>query len=204
MTNFLHTLNPFYKFITLALLATGLTFIHSFTLNMWIFGTSVALLIIGTKPATWWRALKIFVPLAVIGFGIFMSGLIWGDTTGSEFGTITHVSTQSGLNMLSRFFSFAGLGLLISLTTDSFALIKSMQKDGRLPRKFAYGMMAAINLIPHMKSEYQNARLAFAVRGASVGPLSTKVIFAMLVGCFRWSEMLSIAMHSKGFCDKQK
>jgi len=74
-----------------------------------------------------------------------------------------------------------------------------MEKDGRLSRKFAYGMMAAINLIPHMKSEYQNARLAFAVRGANVGPLSTKVIFAMLVNCFRWSEMLSIAMHSKGF-----
>ena len=199
MTNFLHKLNPFYKFIAICLIATGLTFIHSFTINMWIFGISVFLLLMGTKPATWWRALKIFIPLAVIGFGIFMSGLIWGNNSTPEFGTVTVASTQSGLNMLSRFASFAGLGLLISLTTDSFALVKSMEKDGRLSRKFAYGMMAAINLIPHMKSEYQNARLAFAVRGANVGPLSTKVIFAMLVNCFRWSEMLSIAMHSKGF-----
>ena len=199
MTDFLHRLNPFYKFVAIGLIATGLTFVHSFTINIWIFGISIALLIIGTKPKTWWRALKIFIPLAVIGFGIFMSGFIWGDTSESEFGTLTLTSTQTGLNMLSRFFSFAGLGLLISLTTEPFALIKSMQKDGRLPRKFAYGMMAAINLIPHMKSEYQNARLAFAVRGLRVSPLSTKVIFAMLVGCFRWSEMLSIAMHSKGF-----
>ena len=199
MTNFLYKLNPFYKFITIGLIATGLTFVHSFTINMWVFGISVALLIIGTKPVTWWRALKIFIPLAIIGFGIFMSGLIWGDSSNSEFGTLTLASTQSGLNMLSRFFSFVGLGLLISLTTDSFALVKSMQKDGRLSRKFAYGMMAAINLIPHMKSEYQNARLAFAVRGASTSPLSTKVLFAMLVNCFRWSEMLSVAMHSKGF-----
>jgi len=166
---------------------------------MWVFGISIFLLIIGTKPKTWWRALKIFAPLAIIGFGIFMSGLIWGDSGDSEFGTLTLASTQSGLNMLSRFFSFAGLGLLISLTTDSFALVKSMQKDGRLSRKFAYGMMAAINLIPHMKSEYQNARTAFAVRGVRTHPLSGKVLFAMLVNCFRWSEMLSTAMHSKGF-----
>ena len=199
MTDFLHKLNPFYKFVLIGLIATGLTFVHSFTINIWVFGISIALLIIGTKPKTWWRALKIFTPLAVIGFGIFMSGLLWGDAHTSEFGTITHVSTQTGFNMLSRFFSFAGLGLLISLTTDSFEFVKSLQKDGRLSRKFAYGMMAAINLIPHMKSEYQNARLAFAVRGAHVGPLSTKVIFAMLVNCFRWSEMLAIAMHSKGF-----
>jgi len=199
MTNFLHKLNPFYKFITIGLIAIILTFIHSFTVNMWVFSISIILLIIGTKPKTWWRALKFLIPLSVIGFGIFMSGLIWGNSSASEFGTLTLTSTQSGLNMLSRFFSFAGLGLLISLTTDSFELVKSMQKDGRLPRKFAYGMLAAINLIPHMKAEYQNARLAFAVRGASAHPLSTKIIFAMLVGCFRWSEMLSIAMHSKGF-----
>jgi energy-coupling factor transport system permease protein len=130
-----------------------------------------------------------------------MSGLIWGDSSASEFGTLTLESTQSGLNMLSRFFSFAGLGLIISLTTDATLLIKAMQKNGRISRKFAYGIMAAIHLIPHIKMEYQNARLAFAVRGVAVSPLSTKVLFAMLVGCFRWSEMLAIAMHSKGFYD---
>ena len=199
MTDFLHRLNPFYKFVAIGFIATGLTFVHSFTINMWVLGLSIALFIIGTKPRLWWRALKIFIPLTVIGFGIFMSGLLWGDPSQSEFGTITLASTQSGLNMLSRFFSFAGLGIIISLTTDPFSLIKSMQKDGHLPRKFAYGIMAAINLIPHMKAEYQNARLAFAVRGVRVSVLSTKVIFAMLVGCFRWSEMLAIAMHSKGF-----
>lgn len=166
---------------------------------MWVFKISIALLIIGTKPHIWWQALKIFTPLAVIGFGVFMSGVLWGNPSEPEFGVVILATTQSGLNMLSRFASFAGLGLVLSLTTEPFALIKSMQKDGHLPRKFTYGMMAAINLIPHMKSEYQNARLAFAVRGVHVGPLSTKVLFAMLVNCFHWSEMLSIAMHSKGF-----
>jgi len=198
MSNFLHRINPFYKFVVVAGLATGLTFVHSFTINMWIFAICLLLLLIGTKPDTWWRALKIFIPLMMIGFSVFMSGAVWADQT-ARFGTVTVSSAQSGLNMLARFFSFAGLGLLISLTTDSFALVKTMQKNGRLPRKFAYGMMAAVNMVPLMAAEYKNARLAFAVRGASAGPLSPKVIFAMLVNCFRWSEMLATAMHSRGF-----
>ena len=199
MSNFLHRINPFYKFVVIAGLATGLTFVHSFVINLWVFVISILLLLVGTKPTTWWRALKIFIPLAVVGFGIFMSGVFWGEPQVSQFGTVTVSTTQSGLNMLSRFISFAGLGLLISLTTDSFELVKAMKKNGKLPRKFAYGMMAAINMVPLMKTEYQNARLAFAVRGANAGPLSLKVIFAMLVNCFRWSETLATAMHSRGF-----
>ena len=198
MSQFLHKINPFYKFLVVAGLATGLTFVHSYTINMWIFAICLILLFLGTKPDTWWRALKIFVPLIMIGFSVFMSGAIWADQT-TQFGTVTVSSAQSGLNMLARFFSFSGLGLLISLTTDSFELVKSMQKNGRLPRKFAYGIMAAIHLIPHMKAEYKNARLAFSVRGVRAGPLSPKVLFSMLVNCFRWSEMLAIAMHSRGF-----
>jgi len=190
--------NPFYKVVVVAGLATGLTFVHSFTINMWIFAITVLLFLLGTKPDTWWRALKISIPLVMVGFSIFMSGLVWGDET-ARFGTVTVSSAQSGLNMLSRFFSFTGFGLLLSLTTDSFDLVKAMQKNGKLPRKFAYGMMAAVNMIPLMVSEYKDARLAFAVRGTRTGPLSPKVLFSMLVNCFRWSEMLATAMHSRGF-----
>jgi energy-coupling factor transport system permease protein len=74
-----------------------------------------------------------------------------------------------------------------------------MRKDAKLPRKFAYGMLCAVNLFPYIKNEYKNAQLAYLVRGVKLGPLSLKPIFSMLVNCFRWSETLSIAMFSKGF-----
>ena len=199
MTDFLTKTNPFYKFMIIAGIATGLTFVHSFYINLFVLAATGLLFLLGTKPVVWVRALKIFLPLLFLGLGIFISGYLWGDGASS----VAVSSTQTGLDMLARFFSFAALGLLISLTTDSFELIKAMQKNGRLSRKFAYGLLAALNLIPHMKTEYQNARLAFAVRGASVGPLSTKVLFAMLVNCFRWSETLAIAMYSKGFSGQE-
>ena len=193
-------INPFYKFVVIASVATGLTFVHSFRTNLIILVITLILFIMGTKPKTWFKAFKIFLPLSVLGFSIFMSGFLWGDGAGS----VAVSSTQTGLNMLARFFSFAGLGLLITLTTHTHELIKAMQKNGKLPRKFAYGLLAALNLVPQMKTEYQNAKLAFMVRGAKIGPLSTKVLFAMLVNCFRWSETLAIAMHSKGFYEANK
>ena len=199
LSEFLHRVNPFYKFLIIGLVATGLTFVHSYRINFMIVGICIGLFLIGSRPATWMRGAKIFIPIGILALSVFMSGVIWGTDPDVQFSGLAQANTQSGINMVSRFFSFASLGILLSTTTDSFELVKAMQKNGKLPRKFAYGMMAAINLIPHMKVEYQNARLAFAVRGASVGPLSMKVIFSMLVNCFRWSEMLAIAMHSKGF-----
>jgi len=202
MSELLHKLNPFYKFLIVTLFATVLTFIHSFEVNALIFLTSLLLIIIGTKPKTWIKAIKILFAVSFVAFSIFMSGALWSSDHGNHLGSLTLASTQTGLNMLSRFFSFTGLGMLLTLTTDPYELVISLQKDAKLPRKFAYGMMAAIHLVPHMRTEYENARLAFRVRGQSAHPFAPKVIFSMLVNCFRWSETLSIAMISKGFSDK--
>ena len=202
MSELLHKLNPFYKFLIVTLLATVLTFIHSFKVNILIFVGSLLLIIMGTKPKTWIKAIKILFAVGFIALSIFRSGNLWSGEHGNHLGSLTLESTQTGFNMLSRFFSFTGLGMLLALTTDPYELIKSLQTDAKLPRKFAYGMMAAIHLVPHMRSEYENARLAFRIRGQNAHPLAPKVIFSMLVNCFRWSETLSIAMISKGFYEK--
>ena len=201
MSELLHKINPFYKFLVVTLLATALTFIHLFEVNVLVFGVSLLFIVIGTKPRTWLKAIKILLAISILAFSIFMSGFLWGNSN-SDLGTLTLESTSIGLNLFSRFYSFAGLGMLLALTTDPYAFIQSLQKDAKLPRKFAYGIMAAIHLVPHMKAEYKNARLAFQVRGANAHPLAPKVIFSMLVNCFRWSEALSIAMMSKGFYEK--
>ncbi|MCL2501167.1 MAG: energy-coupling factor transporter transmembrane protein EcfT [Defluviitaleaceae bacterium] len=199
MSDFLFRINPFYKFTFLVVFATVITFIHSFWMNVWVFGACIFLLLTGTRPAQHIKALKILIPVTVFAVSLFFSGLFFGGGATGPFGGISTASTQSGMNMATRFYSFVGIGLLISLTTDPYALVKSLRTHAKLPRKFAYGMLAAIHLLPHMKTEYQNARLAFRVRGVPVGPLSLKPIFAMLVNAFRWSEMLSIAMISRGF-----
>jgi len=202
MSDFLRRMNPFYKFSFLIAFSTVFTFMHSFWLNVWVFGGCLFLLFIGARPADWAKAVKFLLPVTFLAVSLFMTGMLFGAGATGRFGSVSTESTQTGLNMAIRLLSFAGLGILLAITTDPYELIKSLQKHARLPRKFAYGMLTAIHLLPQMRAEYRNARLAFAVRGVSVGPLSLKPIFAMLVNAFRWSETLAVAMISKGFYEE--
>jgi len=202
MSDFLSKLNPFYKFVFIIVFSTVITFIHSFWLNVWVFGISMLLLLLGVSHTQYKKAAKFLAFVAFMAFSLFVMGLFFAEGQGGMFGTVTTESTQTGLNMATRFLSFAGIGLIFALTTDPYELVKSMQKDAKLPRKFAYGMLCAINLLPYIKREYENAILAFHVRGVKVGPLSLKPLFAMLVNSFRWSEVLSMAMISKGFYEE--
>jgi len=203
MGDFLSRIDPFRKFTFLVAIATVITFIHSFWVNVWVFGISMALLLVGTRPAQHVKALRILAPVTVFAVSLFFTGRHFGGGAAGPFGGVSTASTQSGINMAIRLYSFMGIGLLISLTTDPYALVKGLRLHAKLPRKFAYGMLAAIHLLPHMKTEYQNTRLAFMVRGVPVGPLSLKPVFSMLVNVFRWSEMLGIAMVSKGFHESE-
>lgn len=202
MTDLLMKINPFYKFLFIILFSTVITFIYSFWLNVWVFAACVFLILVGVPPRKYLLALKILIPVTITAFSLFMMGIFFGRGAGDQFGQITTAATQSGINMATRLYSFVGLGLLLTLSTDLYDLVKSLQKDAKLPRKFAYGMLCALHLFPYMKKEYNQSKLALRVRGARVGVFSLKPLFAMLVNAFRWSEMLSIAMISKGFYEE--
>ena len=98
-----------------------------------------------------------------------------------------------------KIIAYAGLGILFALTTDGEEFIASLIHQCKLPPKFAYGIIAAVNIMPHMLNELENVRLAYKVRGIKAGYFSPKVLFTMLVNSVRWSESLALAMESKGF-----
>jgi len=199
MSDFLSRINPFYKFVFIIVFSTVFAFTRSMWLNIGVFGVCMFLLLLGARPKQWLRAARFLIPVTFFAFTIFMTGARFGGEASGGFSVSLLDGAQAGLNMGTRFFALAGLGLLFALTTNPYDLIKRMQKDAKLPRKFAYGILCAVNLLPHIKNEYINARLAFQVRGVKVSVFSVKPVFSMLVNCFRWSEVLSIAMFSKGF-----
>ena len=188
MFYYMHKINPFYKCVTIVILAVLLTFTSSTMLNMATFFVCVILLVTGSNKLL--AALKLSIPMLFIATGLYISGTNIGGTQ------------QTGLFLATRVIAFMSLGMLFSLTTDSYAFMKSLQKDAKLPRKFAYGILCAFNLVPYIKNEYHNARLALAVRGVKLSVFSLKPLFSVLVNSIRWSEMLSMAMQSKGFDDQ--
>ena len=89
--------------------------------------------------------------------------------------------------------------MLFSFTTDPQAFVYSLMQQCRLDAKFAYGVLAAWNLLPMIKREYDQTKLAILVRGVKLCPWSMKPLFTALVNALHWAENVAMAMESKGF-----
>lgn len=185
MFNYLSKVNPLLKFVAALVLAILLTFTSDVMLNLIAYVGCIILLVTGSRKHI--AALKFSIPIYVMALGLYINGAHFGAGQGS------------GLLLASRVVAFSGFAMIFSLTTEPHDFVKSLLKDAKLPRKFAYGILCAYNMIPYIRNEYNNAKLAMAVRGVGFSVFSTKPLFAMLVNSIRWSEMMSVAMQSKGF-----
>lgn len=201
MIDFLEQINPFYKGLGIMLSAIILSFSNSVVLNILVFLICLsALLLLSTCRKD--KLFKTLLPLSFLAVGLFLTGFFFSNTQAPvnyEVAIIGIDSIYGGLQLATRIFAFAGLGLLFSLTTYPQSFINSLQHQAKLSPKFAYGILAAFHLMPNLKQEYANAQLALRARGMKIHPFSYKPIFNMFVNVIRWSESLAMAMESKGF-----
>ena len=203
-------INPAVKAVTILIAAILISFQYITALNIAIFALCVILIFMfsDVKLKTF---LKILIPALIAAFGIFLLGLYYarGSGTVENLSAITNApyavraamsrNFQTALSLATRLLAYAGLGILFALTTDGEEFIASLVHQCNLSPKFAYGIIAAVNIMPHMLNELENVRLAYKVRGFRVKIFSPKVLFTMLVNSVRWSESLALAMESKGF-----
>lgn len=156
------------------------------SLGVWVL-CMVALLLISQVPL---RTVGIaFAPAALAAFGMGMTGLWFGASSQVE------VAGQLG----SRVLAFAGLGLLFGLTTKGEEFVYSLRDQLRLSPSYTYGILASVHLLPLLKRELDQVKLAMKARGLHITPFSIKPLVPMLVHAIRWSELLAMAMESKGF-----
>ena len=203
-------INPAVKAVTILIAAILISFQYITALNIAIFALCVILIFMfsDVKLKTF---LKILIPALIAAFGIFLLGLYYAKSSGDveNLSAITDApyavraamsrNFQTALSLATRLLAYAGLGILFALTTDGEEFIASLIHQCKLSPKFAYGIIAAVNIMPHMLNELENVRLAYKVRGIKAGYFSPKVLFTMLVNSVRWSESLALAMESKGF-----
>lgn len=206
-------LNPFYKAAAILICGLLLSFRYSLLLSILVFTSSMMALIVFSK-AEFSSVLKILAPALITAVSLFLTGF-WFTNAGTDTGAAQSVSASGNLNFASavtaghsiynslqlamRVLAFAGLGMVFALTTDGEEFVASLIHQGKVPPKFAYGVLAAFHLLPDIKKEYQDTRLACEVRGMKLSPFSLKPVFTALVNAIRWSESVAMAMESKGF-----
>ncbi len=201
MGKFIQKVNPSCKLVCLLILTLALALVHNPVCNL--IGFVVCLILMLTSGADQKRVLVLLLPILLLAFGAFM--------TGYRFSTNMDIPTRisgilssdshvwNGAMFGSRVLIYAAIGYLYAFTTDRVQMIRSFQKQLHMPQLFAYGLLAAWGIFPHMMQEYRRTMAAFRARGARPLPFSPSFLRPLLVKSVRWSEALSIAMESRGF-----
>lgn len=195
------SINPSVKFFALLIPTFFLAAKSDPIFNFIVFALTLLLMFVSKVKIK--TLIGLFTPILLLSVGMFMTGYKFTVAeslpVNAQALNVGSSALWNGLLFSSRVVVFAGLGLLFALTTDKIDLIHSMRTQLHLPNLFAYGLLAAWGVFPHMAEEYKKSMSAFSARGQHPFPISPKVLRPLLVKSVRWSEELSVAMESKGF-----
>lgn len=194
--HWLERVNPFVKAVTILLCGIMLAFTKSWQLAVVTTIVCLLSLILGTHcrlPAI----AKIFGPVILIAAAIFYSGLVFGKPDAGAEPIYSASTMGAALLMSSRLLAYVSMGLAFALSSDREEFVVSLIHQAHLKPKFAYGVLAALHLLPTLQREWQEVCLAYQVRGRKKGIFGP--LFNTLVNSIRWSENVAMAMESKGF-----
>lgn len=193
----LERVNPFVKVIAMLVCGLMMAFTSSWKLNAAVMLVSLAALLLCSRCRLRLLA-QTFGPVILLAAAIFVSGMKYGTSSaGSSIYDVTSMS--SALLLSTRILAYVGMGMLFALTTDQKQFVMSLMHQGHVKPKFAYGVLAAVNLVPTLRREWDEVNLAYRARQKKTGLLPMGPLFNTLVNGIRWSENVAMAMESKGF-----
>lgn len=184
-------LNPSFKFLLLLIIALVISATNSVELNLIvIFACFIYLVKYRLKLSQFFKLL-LYPALAAISVFITV-------------GYFSKSSIYDATSLASRIYVYVFTGAALTLTTDMTTLARSFEQNLHLPAKFAYGFLAAVNILPKMKRKIRQIRYAGLMRQTPLSLFSPRLYFKALLAALANSEMLAQAMVSHGFSEDKK
>lgn len=194
----LEKINPFIKVVTILVCGILMALTNSWKLNLAVLiAALLALLLLSNCKLS--SLVKTFVPVILLAGAVFVSGMSYGKSAAQSASIYDVASMDSALLLSTRILAYVGMGMLFALSTDQKEFIMSLMHQAHVKPKFAYGVLAAVNLIPTLRREWDEVNLAYRARKKRTGLLPIGPLFNTLVNGIRWSENVAMAMESKGF-----
>ena len=194
----LEKINPFIKVVTILVCGSLMALISSWKLNLAVLiAALLALLLLSNCKLS--SLVKTFVPVILLAGAVFVSGMSYGKSAAQSASIYDVASMDSALLLSTRILAYVGMGMVFALSTDQKEFIMSLMHQAHVKPKFAYGVLAAVNLIPTLRREWDEVNLAYRARKKRTGLLPIGPLFNTLVNGIRWSENVAMAMESKGF-----
>ncbi|MBU5489551.1 energy-coupling factor transporter transmembrane component T [Butyricicoccus intestinisimiae] len=194
----LEKINPFIKVVTILVCGILMALTSSWKLNLAVLiAALLALLLLSDCKLS--SLVKTFVPVILLAGAVFVSGMSYGKSAAQSASIYDVASMDSALLLSTRILAYVGMGMVFALSTDQKEFIMSLMHQAHVKPKFAYGVLAAVNLIPTLRREWDEVNLAYRARKKRTGLLPIGPLFNTLVNGIRWSENVAMAMESKGF-----
>ena len=111
---------------------------------------------------------------------------------------ITEPALAAGLALGLRVVAIVAIGVAWGRVTDPTHLTDALVQQGRLPERFAYGALAALQAIPWLAEDLVALREARRMRGLG-SSWHPRILVGLLVLAIRRGDRLAVAMDARGF-----
>lgn len=180
-------MNPSFKLILALIISLEITFTDHLLGNLVIIAAALVYLI--TQAVPWGKLGQLLLITMIPAAALFMTIGFFSPTRNLFFAWV----------LVSRLYCYVSVGAAVTLTTSKLTLIRSLEQNCRLPSKFAYGFLAALNLLPRIKQNVVTIRVAGQMRGVILHWWSPTLYFKAILSAIAWSDQLAQAMETHGF-----
>lgn len=185
-------MNPSLKFLLAFIISLEISLKASLIANLIVIACALIFLLI-KKITIKDLLLLIFVPL-IAAFTVFAT-LYWFNN---------HPDHYYAWVLSSRIYVYIFTIACVVKTTTATELARSFEQNMHLPSKFAYGVLAALNIIPRMKMAVKQIRTAGMMRGLYLSFWSPMLYFKAILVALSSAENLAQGMESHGYVEDQK
>lgn len=113
-------------------------------------------------------------------------------------------SLTNALSLSSRIYVYILTIYCVMVGTSPEELARSFEQNFHLPSKFAYGVLAALNIVPRMKEAVKQIRIAGMMRGVYLSFWSPILYFKAILIALNSAENLAQGMESHGYRENAK
>ncbi len=180
-------MNPSFKFFLALIISIEISLKSSLLTNLLIiFFTIIYLIYKQIKVKN--LLLTLLMPL-IAAFTVFAT-LYW---------FAPQPNLQNALSLSSRIYVYTLTIYCVSIGTTATELARSFEQNFHLPSKFAYGVLAALNIVPRMKEAVKQIRTAGMMRGVYLSFWSPVLYFKAILVALNSAENLAQGMASHGY-----
>lgn len=163
----LRAFHPLPKLALCAAFILASLLIFRLTFQIALFVAATGLLVVGLGLSLR-RVLVLIVPFALFGFGFFTTSVLFRAEAGfalqmaQEQGGAPEMTP--GLVLFFRVLACGMTSAVFALSTDPGRLVRALMRHLRLPAPVGYALLQAMHMVPDLRDELTQMRMARAIR----------------------------------------